>query len=119
MVKHIQVLLIIFCLGIFLIPKDNFYAQASMENCCKKDSKANSCCDKDHDNHDTKDGKSSCNDDCCSSCATCHIVVENFSSKTVFFNHSSFKTDRKLEFQYSDPHISDSLKDIWQPPKLG
>ena len=90
-----------------------------MENCCKKDSKANSCCDKDHDNHDTKDGKSSCNDDCCSSCATCHIVVENFSSKTVFFNHSSFKTDRKLEFQYSDPHISDSLKDIWQPPKLG
>lgn len=90
-----------------------------MENCCKKDSKANSCCDKDHDNHDTKDGKSSCNDDCCSFCATCHIVVENFSSKTVFFNHSSFKTDRKLEFQYSDPHISDSLKDIWQPPKLG
>lgn len=119
MVKHIQVLLIIFCLGIFLIPKDNFYAQASQENCCNKESKIHSCCDKDHDSHDKKDDKSSCNHDCCSFCVTCHTVVENLSAKTVFFNHSPFKTDRKLEFQYSDPHISDSLKDIWQPPKLG
>lgn len=116
--KYIQVLLIIFCLGIFLIPKDNFYAQAP-QNCCKTDSKADSCCDKDYDSNDKKDGKSSCSDDCCSFCMTCHTFVENLSAKTVFFNHSPFKTDRKLEFQYSDPHISDSLKDIWQPPKLG
>lgn len=50
---------------------------------------------------------------------TCHTFVENLSAKTLFFNHSPFKTERKLEFQYSDPHISNSLKDIWQPPKLG
>jgi hypothetical protein len=118
-VKYIQILLIIFCLGIFLIPKDNFYAQASQENCCKTDSKKHSCCDKEHSNHGKKDSKSSCNDDCCSFCATCSNFVENLAAKTVFFNHTPFKTDKKLEFQYSDPHISDSLKDIWQPPKLG
>lgn len=117
--NRLHIILIIFCLGVFLIPKDDFYAQAAQENCCKTDSKANSCCDKDHDSHKTKDGKSSCNDDCCSFCMTCHTFVENLSAKTLFFNHIPFKTDRSLEFQYSDPHISDSLKDIWQPPKLG
>jgi len=118
-VKQLQVLLIIFCLGIFLIPKDNFYAQISQENCCKTDSKADSCCEKDHNSHNEKDEKSSCNDDCCSSCMTCYTFVENLSSKAIFVELSLFHTDKNLQFQYSDPYISDSLEDIWQPPKLG
>ncbi|MBW7675522.1 hypothetical protein [Chryseobacterium chendengshani] len=113
-----KVLLIIFCLGIFLIPKDNFYAQASQENCCKTDSKTDDCCNKDHSNHDKKDGKSSCNDDCCSFCMTCHTFVENISNKAIFFDYSDYYADNNLRFQYSDPYISNSLKDIWQPPKL-
>ncbi len=122
--KYIQVLLIIFCLGVFLIPKDNFYDQASQENCCKTDSKTSGCCEKNKHDHNTsknnkKNDKSSCNDDCCSFCAACNNFVENLAAKTVFFNHYPFKTNKKLEFQYSDPYISDSLKDIWQPPKLG
>ena len=117
--KYIQVLLIVFCLGIFLIPKDNFYAQASQENCCKTGDKEDSCCEKDHSKHDEKDGESSCKDDCCSYCMTCHTFVENISSKTVVFNYSPFKTEKKLDFPYSNPYISNSLKDIWQPPKLG
>jgi len=117
-VKYIQIIALIFCLGIFLIPKDNFYAQASQENCCKTDSKADSCCNKDHSDHDKKDGKSSCNDDCCSFCMTCHTFVENLSAKTIFFDYSIFKTNKSLQFHYSDPYISDRLKDIWQPPKL-
>ena len=114
--KHIQVLLIIFCLGIFLIPKDNFYAP--QENCCKTGTKKHSCCEKDHSNRGNKEDKSSCKDECCSLCVTCTNFVENLAAKILFFNHSPFKTDKKLEFQYSDPYISDSLKDIWQPPKL-
>jgi len=121
-VKYIQVLLIIFCLGIFLIPKDNFYAQASQESCCKADSKKESCCEKNHDNHnDSKDSKekSSCKDDCCSFCMTCHTFVENLSAKPIFIDYSIFATDRNVSFHYSDPYISNNLKDIWQPPKLG
>lgn len=117
--KHLQFLIIVLCLGIFLIPKDNFYAQASQENCCKSESKTESCCDKNHDSHDKKDENSSCNDDCCSFCMTCHTFVENFSSKSIFPEIALFQTDQHLQFQYSDPYISDRLKDIWQPPKLG
>jgi hypothetical protein len=32
---------------------------------------------------------------------------------------SYYKTNKNLQFQYSDPHISDRLKEIWQPPKIG
>ncbi|MCU7614342.1 hypothetical protein N0B16_07820 [Chryseobacterium sp. GMJ5] len=117
--KQFQILIIVFCLGIFLIPKDNFYAQASQENCCKSDVKTESCCDKNHQDHDKKDHKSSCNDDCCSFCMTCHTFVESLSSKNFFPEISYFSADRTVQFQYSDPYISDRLKDIWQPPKLG
>ena len=119
--KPIQLLLIIFCLGIFLIPKDNFYAQASKENCCKSESKM-SCCEKSHDNHNSKDGKSkhkSCNDDCCSSWMTCKTFVENNFAKNNTWGIPSFKTISKIQVQYADPYISNGLKEIWQPPKLG
>lgn len=120
--KPIQLLLIIFCLGIFLIPKDNFYAQASQENCCKTESKTESCCEKNHDAHDSKDNKKdhqSCNDDCCSFCMTCHTFVENSFAKNNFWDIPTFSTIQKIQFQYADPFISNSLEEIWQPPKLG
>lgn len=111
-----QLLLIIFCLGIFLIPKDNFYAQASQENCCKTE-KTNSCCDN-HDNHSQKDGKS-CNDDCCSVCLVCTNLVEINYFKDSWVQFPAFENIAKIRFQYSDPYISNSLEEIWQPPKLG
>lgn len=120
--KPIQLLSIIFCLGIFLIPKDNFYAQASQENCCKTESNINSCCEKDHSDHNSQDSKKdhkSCNDDCCSFCMTCHTFVENHFAKDNFWQISSFESILKIQVQYSDPYISNGLKEIWQPPKLG
>lgn len=106
-----------------MIPKDNFYAQASQQNCCKKESKSDDCCKKHHptsskDNHSKE--KSSCNDDCCTFCISCAPFLEITSSKNLlsldFFNVS---LNNNLPFQYSDPYISDSLKEIWEPPKLG
>ncbi|MCX8522419.1 hypothetical protein OF897_00585 [Chryseobacterium formosus] len=121
--KPIQLLLIIFCLGIFLIPKDNFYAQVSQENCCKTESKTKSCCDKNQNNHhDSKNSKQdhkSCTDDCCSSCAVCFSFIENNFAKNTFWEFSTFKTFSKIQVQYSNPYISNGLKEIWQPPKLG
>ncbi|MDR6085806.1 hypothetical protein QE441_001600 [Chryseobacterium sp. SORGH_AS909] len=32
---------------------------------------------------------------------------------------SYYKSNKNLQFQYSDPYLSDRLKEIWQPPKLG
>lgn len=120
--KAVQVLLIIFCLGIFLVPKDNFYAQASQENCCKTDSKTESCCGNNHE-HDKKDhtksSKSSCTDDCCSSCISCYTFIQTPFSKSLQLELSYYKANKNLHFQYSDPYLSDRLKEIWQPPKIG
>ncbi|MGO4708751.1 hypothetical protein AB4Y90_06450 [Chryseobacterium sp. 2TAF14] len=121
--KPIQLLLIIFCLGIFLVPKDNFYAQAAQENCCKTESKTKSCCDKDQSSHhnskDNKKDHKSCTDGCCSTCAVCFSFIENSFAKNNFWEFSTFKTFTKIQFQYSNPYISNGLKEIWQPPKLG
>lgn len=120
-VKLFQILAILFCLGIFLIPKDNFYVQASQETCCKKESK--SCC-KNHntsskDKH-SKDSKSSCNDDCCTFCVACAPFLEITSSKNlVYLEFLNLSLTKNGQFQYADPYLSDSLKEIWQPPKLG
>jgi len=120
-VKPLQLILIIFCLGLFLIPKDNFYAQASQENCCKTESKTKSCCDKNKSSHDSdsKKEQKSCKDDCCSFCMTCHTFVENNFAKNNFWEISSFKSISKIQVQYADPYLSNGLKEIWQPPKLG
>ncbi|SHK98165.1 hypothetical protein [Chryseobacterium polytrichastri] len=123
--KLVQILTIIFCLGIFLIPKDNFYAQASQETCCKKESKSDDCCKNHHTSskeHHSKDkeSKSSCNDDCCTLCVSCAPFLEITPSKSLLsLDLSNFNLTQNLQFQYSDPYVSDGLKDIWQPPKLG
>jgi hypothetical protein len=36
--KLFHILAIVFCLGIFLVPKDSFYAQSMQETCCKAES---------------------------------------------------------------------------------
>ncbi|WP_346983799.1 hypothetical protein [Chryseobacterium sp. POE27] len=120
--KLVQIITIIFCLGIFLIPKDNFYAQNMQESCCKKSS-GSDCCKKQHkenskENHHKKQ-KKSCNDDCCSSCATCYSFIETPFSKGFKMDISYYKANKNLQFQYSDPYIFDRLKEIWQPPKIG
>ena len=121
--KPIQILLIIFCLGIFLIPKDNFYAQVSESNCCQTESKMKSCCEKkQNEHHDSKDSKKdhkSCNDDCCSTCNVCHTFVENSFTKNNFWEIPTFESISKFQFEYADPFIPNSLQEIWQPPKLG
>jgi len=50
---------------------------------------------------------------------TCHTFVENHFAKDNFWQISSFENILKIQVQYSDPYISNGLKEIWQPPKLG
>lgn len=121
--KLFQIITLIFCLGMFLIPKDNFYAQKMQETCCKNDSEM-SCCKKDHQQHSKenqgkKDKKSSCSDDCCSTCVTCYTYIETPCSRNLQAEISYYQSNKNLQFEYSDPYISDRLKEIWQPPKIG
>jgi len=116
-VKVVQLLLIIFCLGIFLVPKDNFYSQNMQETCYKSESGMD-CCQNDHKEHSKDNHKSSCNDDCCSTCVACYTFIETPFSKSLQLEISYYKSNKNLQFQYSDPYISDRLKEIWQPPKI-
>ncbi|WP_146939762.1 hypothetical protein [Chryseobacterium hagamense] len=120
-----QIITLIFCLGTFLVPKDNFYAQNMQETCCKKDSEM-SCCKKDHqhqqhskENHGKEQTQSSCNDDCCSACVTCYTYIETPWLKNSQAEIPYYQSDKNLPFGYSDPYFSDRLKEIWQPPKIG
>ncbi|MBK1894510.1 hypothetical protein [Chryseobacterium paridis] len=118
--KLVQILTIIFCLGIFLIPKDNFLLKAAQESCCKSNSKKEDCC-KNHQSKSNKQhekSKSSCTDDCCSTCVACFSFIETPFSKSFILELSYYKANKKLLFQYCDPHLSDRLKEIWEPPKL-
>lgn len=120
--KLLQILTIIFCLGIFLVPKDNFYNLSAKEICCKADSKTGDDCCKNHQSAPSskhhQEKTKSCNDDCCSSCIACYTFIETPFSKSLNLELSYYKANKNLQFQYSDPHISDRLKEIWQPPKI-
>jgi hypothetical protein len=50
---------------------------------------------------------------------TCNTFVENNFAKNNTWGIPSFKTISKIQVQYADPYISNGLKEIWQPPKLG
>ncbi len=65
------------------------------------------------------DSKKSCNDDCCSSCIACFTFIETPFSKNLRLELSYYKANKNPQFQYSDPYLSDRLKEIWQPPKIG
>lgn len=107
----------ILSLGIFILPKQMISAQQTEMSCCKKESKKEDCC-KDH--HQKSDNKShGCDDGCCSSCNTCTTFVFNPVLIEEAIISSNKVVDKTSAFRYQEPFISLSLKEIWQPPKIG
>ncbi|WP_307452711.1 MULTISPECIES: hypothetical protein [Chryseobacterium] len=123
--KLFHIIAIVFCLGIFLVPKDTLYLENMHETCCKQKDSGMDCCKKDkqnihHSEHqNSKQKSSSCDDSCCSTCAVCYTFIETPFSVNQKLELSYYKSNKNLQFQYSDPYLSDRLKEIWQPPKLG
>lgn len=118
--KQFQAFIIILFLGLFLIPKDNFYAQAAKDNCCQKE-QMSKCCKKNHQSSKDNDHNkkhSSCKMGCCNFCISTHTFIKSPLLKEFKLEISFYNTHKNLQYQYSDPHISDCLREIWQPPKL-
>ncbi|WP_228400913.1 hypothetical protein [Chryseobacterium taichungense] len=95
-----------------------------MQETCCKESSGSDCCKKQHkehskENHNKKQKTSSCNDNCCSYCATCYSFIETPFSRSLKLDISFYKANKNLYFQYSDPYLPGRLKEIWQPPKIG
>ncbi|MGC4127985.1 MAG: hypothetical protein QM564_00175 [Bergeyella sp.] len=116
MKKKIHLFFIFAFLGIFIIPKQNFYAHslAETENCCKTGNEEKDCCTKNH--NDKKDCK---NHSCCAVHTCCFPVIasirEDFSPEISFVDYSA----EEKSFDYKTPYFSSRLKEIWQPPKIG
>lgn len=111
-------------MGIFLIPKDNFYAQNFQENCCKENSAEDCCIDNqkegaEHQQHKNQEPFSCNKETCCSVCVFCYNFIEAPFSRSLQLEISYYKANKNLLDQYADPYISDRLKEIWQPPKIG
>lgn len=118
MFKKLQVLIMIFCLGIFIFPKQNFYAQ-NMENmdCCKTEVKDTSC--HDTENKDSnKETQNHCKD--CANCNHCISLVNlNINKPETLEIEAAITAHKKAVFIYNNPHLSFNLQEIWQPPKIG
>ena len=76
----------IFCLGLFLVPKESLWSKTSLENCCTSTEMSDCCKTDGNSTHDkSKDGKH-CDDDCCSTCVSCFHVIASVDHKNSFID---------------------------------
>lgn len=120
MIKTLKVFLLVFSLGIFLIPQ-NSYFEKDMDSCCSTEASLVHDCSNDQ-HEDSKKGNSNeenCGDHC-KFCGTCHPFAALY-----FFQSPEFTDDfprmqhRKAKFTYITPEFSNIYSKVWQPPKIG
>ena len=123
MLRRLQLFFMIFCLGIFVFPKQNFNAQVAQSSCCESKSNNSDCCEKEdvsskscsHDSKKEKDCK-----DNCTTCKTCSsgfvfsVVLNNFDNK---LRTPIFQIENQYSYYSQSPLARAFI--IWQPPKLG
>ena len=119
MAKKILILMMIFCLGIFFFPKQNFISTSETSDCCKTEK---NCCGKSEKKscHSKKNDKKSCEGNCANCHSCCSTLVFNLENKTILdFDKNQKFTSKKVESFYLQPHLSSLFISIWQPPKIG
>ncbi|WP_027375884.1 hypothetical protein [Kaistella palustris] len=123
MSRTLKIILLIFGLSIFILPKQTLSAQ-STEQCSDKKDMQENCCSKDKktchsDSSKKKSEKSNCDDDC-TSCHFCSVhVIQNFipAEAVITAVNSTFAV--RLQSGYRLPYTFSSIPNIWQPPKIG
>ena len=119
MAKKIQILTLIFCLGIFIFPKQSIFVDSEKQDCCKTEK---NCCGKSEKKscHSKKNDKKSCEGNCANCHSCCSTLVFNLENKTILdFDKNQKFTSKKVESFYLQPHFSSLFVSIWQPPKIG
>lgn len=121
MAKRLKIALMIFALGIFIVPKQMIFAQETEMSCCNKTSSKKECCQKENSKpcHDSKNQKNSCEGNCakCASCSfTTVFIATEF--KNISVEGSENFISNKVENFYLTPYFSKLYSAIWQPPKI-
>lgn len=122
MLRSLKIFLMILGLGSFIFPQQMLAVQTPQE-CCIESSTA--CTD-----HSTNEeegchsGKTSDSEnDCKSGCDACYACMAQYIPvilSTTFDNPQAvFYYGDKSTFKYSVSYFSNSIQNIWQPPKIG
>lgn len=120
MAKKIQILMMIFCLGIFIFPKQNFISTSETSDCCKTEKKCCAKSEKKTCHGKEENNKKSCEGNCTNCHSCCSTVVINLDNKNILECIPNQKfTAKKVEIFYLQPHLSSLFISIWQPPKIG
>lgn len=121
MKRKFQFLLMILCLGIFIMPKQIIFAQSKTMECCQKKNDSSKSCHKQKGNCNSQHNKkgNDCSGNCCTSCGICSAFQISIMKSENFISLKKqnliFKTQN---FSYSEPFFNFYLKEIWQPPKI-
>lgn len=120
MAKKVQFLLMIFCLGMFIFPKQLFSAQKQEMTCCEKEKTEKNCCDKSENSKPCDSNKSHSCDGNCTNCRACStsVVFLAVEIKTELEKQNVLPISKQVENFYLQPNLSQLPKKIWQPPKI-
>ena len=121
MARKLHILVIIFCLGVFIIPKQNVFAQIKAQSCCTTTGLGDCCPSEQKDPKPCHgEDKKSCGSDC-SSCRTCTStsVFSSVTPELLTVTKLLVAGRSDMDFCYLSPDFSDPTARIWQPPKIG
>ena len=123
MAKHLKIIVMIFALGMFIVPNQMLFAQNTETTCCAKEKAEKDCCSsskKSNPCHDTSKKSQSCNNNCtkCNSCSLNIVFIGEETDKSIG-ELSPHTISNKVENFYLDPYFSQLSIAIWQPPKIG
>lgn len=118
MAKQLQMVFMVFCLGIFLFPRQTVMLQSQEMNCCQKEQPSKDCCSK-ASPEEKKQDQHSCEGNC-ADCSGCSVPVVFLSANLQPLSfRKGVQISQKVENLYLQPHVSVPCPSIWQPPKIG
>ncbi|WP_125201743.1 hypothetical protein [Chryseobacterium sp. SC28] len=123
MLRKLQLLLMIFCLGIFIFPNQNFATAVSENSCCEAQTQSSDCCKKEEKKSNSCDHDSKKDKNCKDNCSSCKICNAGFVFSVILnsldnaLNAPIFEISNP--FSYNPRTPLERSFNIWQPPKLG
>lgn len=124
MLRTLKIFLIIFGLGVFILPTQTLFAQDAKMECCDKKAERDDCCKSEEKEscHSGSPSQKSEKQNCGNDCSNCHSCSVNFVLN--YYRSEEYQPLQKtffahqLKFNYEISFISSSFHNIWQPPKI-
>lgn len=119
MKAKLQFLMLILCMGLFIVPKQLLSAPSQTMECCQQHKSSTKTCHNDK-NTSSKPGKDAgCAGNCCTFCGICSVSATPAMASEPFGGPVKRKfVSNAAKTPYKSAFFSIHLMDIWQPPKI-